>query len=107
MSISSAAQESVYLLSLCNSLGLYQGGAVLLNVDNQGAIKLAQHPITHSRSKHIDIRHFVRDLVERKVIQLEYLPTDQNLANILTKAFAGPKFIQLRCGLFGLAVQSH
>ena len=108
MSISSAAKESVYLLSLCKSLGLDLGGPVLLHGDNQGAIKLAQNPITHSRSKHIDIRHhLVRDLVERKVIQLDYLPTDQNLADILTKALAGPKFIQLRCGLFGLAVQSH
>ena len=108
MSISSAAQESVYLLSLCKSLGLDLGGPVLLHGHNQGAIKLAQNQITHSRSKHIDIRHyFVRDLVERKVIQLEYLPTDENLADILTKALAGPKFIQLRCGLFGLAVQSH
>ena len=108
MSISSAAQESVYLLSLCKSLVLDLGGPVLLHGDNQGAIMLAQNPITHSRSKHIDIRHhFVRDLVERKVIQLDYLPTDQNLAEILTKALTGPKFIQLRCGLFGVAVQSH
>ena len=108
MRISSAAQESVYLLSLCKSLGFDLGGPVLLHGDNQGAIKLARNPITHSRSKHIDNRHhFVRDLVERKVIQLEYLPTDQNLADILTKALAGPKFMKLRCGLFGLAVQSH
>ena len=72
MSISLASQECVYLLSLLKSLGLDIGGPILLQSDNHGAIKLVQNPITHSRSKHIDIRHhLVRDLVEREVIQLQ------------------------------------
>ena len=101
MSISLAAQECVYLLSLVQSIGLDLGGPVVLHGDNQGAMKLAQNPITHSRSKHIDIRHhFIRDLVERRNIQLQYLPTEDNIADILTKALANAKFIQLRSGLF-------
>ena len=64
MSISSASQECVYLLSLVKSLGLDRDGPILLQGENHGAIKLAENPITQSRSKHIDIRHhFVRDLV--------------------------------------------
>ena len=55
MSISFAAQECVYLLSLVQILSLDLDGPVLLHGDNQGAIKLAQNAITHSRNKHIDI----------------------------------------------------
>ena len=108
MSISLASQECVYLLSLVKSLGLDLDGPILLQGDNHGAIKLAQNPITHNRSKHIDIRHhFVRDLVEREVIQLQYKPTDQNIADILTKALGRPKFNQFRCDLFCPSVQHH
>ena len=57
MSISLASQQCVYLLSLVKSLGLGLDGPILLQGDNHGAIKLAENPITHSRSKHIDIRH--------------------------------------------------
>ena len=79
MSISLASQECVYLLSLVKSLGLDLDGPILLQGDNLGSIKFAQNPITHSRSKHIDIRHYpVRDLVEREVIRLRYIPMDQN-----------------------------
>ena len=36
--------------------------------DNEGAIQIAKHPISNSNSKHIDVRHFLRELVERKEI---------------------------------------
>ena len=96
------------LLSLVKSLGLDLDGPIFLHGDNKRAIKLAQNPITHSRSKHIDIRHhFVTDLVEREVIQLQYIPTDQNIADILTKALGRPKFNKFRCDLFCQSVQHH
>ena len=99
MSISLDAQECVDLLFLVQSSDL--GGPVLLHGDNQEVIKLAQNPITHSRSKHIDIRHhFIGDLVERRIIKLQYLPTEDNIADILTKALASSNFNQFRCGLF-------
>ena len=91
MSISLACQEWVYLLSLVKSLGLDLDGSTLLQGDNHGAIKLAQNPITHSRSKRNNIKqHFVRDLVEREVGQLQYIPTHQNIADFLTKALGHP-----------------
>ena len=49
MSISSAVQESVHLLSLSKSLGLDLADSVLLHGDNQGAIKLALNPITQAQ----------------------------------------------------------
>ena len=108
ISISLVFQECVYLLSLVKSLGLNLDGPILLQGHKHGAIKLAQNPITHSRSKLIDIRHhFARDLVERELIQLRYISTDQNIADNLTKALGRPKFNQFRCDLFCQLVQHH
>ena len=101
MSISLASKECVYIFSLVKSLGIDLDGPILLHGDNHGAIKLVQNPITQSRSKHIDIRHhFGRDFGEPEVIQLQYIPTDQNIAEISTEALGRPKFKQFRCGLF-------
>ena len=55
-------------------------------VDNQGAIALAKKPIHHQRSKHIDIKyHFIRGEIENKNIILNYIPTEENIADIFTK----------------------
>ena len=55
--------------------------------DNLSAINISKNPIQHSRTKHIDIRHhFIKDLVEDKVITLEHVATELQLADIFTKA---------------------
>ena len=65
--------------------------------DNSNAIDISKNPVQHSRTKHIEIRyHFIRDLVERKVVVLEYIPTDRQNANIFTKPLDRSKFESLR-----------
>lgn len=65
--------------------------------DNQGCIALAHNPVHHSRSKHIDLRaHFIREKVSQGVVDLRYVPTDRQLADILTKPLGPVKFAQLR-----------
>jgi len=55
--------------------------------DNQSCIKLTENPVFHGRSKHIGIKyHFIRDCVQKGVVKLEYIPTDKQVADILTKA---------------------
>ena len=59
---------------------------VMLHVDNQGALALAKNLVQHQRSKHIDIRyHFVRDEVRNGVVNLVYVPSEDNLADVFTK----------------------
>ena len=64
--------------------------------DNTSAINLSKNPVQHSNSKHIEIRyHFVRDLVEDKVVCLEFIHTDNQKANFFTKPLNGPRFESL------------
>ena len=57
--------------------------------DNQSCIKLSLNPVFHNRSKHIEIPyHYVRDMVEKNVIKLEYISTEDQIADTLTKPLA-------------------
>ena len=54
----------------------------------------------HARTKHIDIAlHFLRDHVQNKVLELKYVPSRENLADIFTKALPKPLHEELRTGL--------
>jgi hypothetical protein len=75
-------------------------GTVLLLCDNESAIKIANNPIQHSRTKHIDIRHhFLRDHVARGDIALSHVSTNHQLADIFTKPLDEARFVELRCEL--------
>ena len=59
----------------------------MIYCDNQSCINLTENPVFHDRSKHIEIMyHFIRDCVQKGVVKLEYIPTDEQVADILTKS---------------------
>jgi hypothetical protein len=63
-----------------------------LYIDNAGATYMAQNPVNNKRTKHIDIRyHHVRDWVQRKIIEIVKVPTEENISDILTKSLARPR----------------
>ena len=65
----------------------------VIHYDNQSYIKLSINPIFHDRSKHIDIRyHHLRDCVQRRIMLVQYIPTEYHDADILTKALTRSKF---------------
>ena len=70
---------------------------VPLLCDNESAIKIADNPVQHSRTKHIDIRHhFLRDHVAREDIELFHVGTEKQLADIFTKPLDEARFRELR-----------
>ena len=72
-------------------------------VDNDGAISLANNPLSSARTKHINVRfHFIRELTRSKTILVEYVPTKEQCADILTKALTGAIFKEHRDFLISL-----
>ena len=76
---------------------------IVIYCDNQSCIKLSANPVFHDRSKHIDIRyHHIIDCVQQRVMLLSYIPTEDQDADILTKALTKRKFEYHR-GRIGVA----
>jgi hypothetical protein len=71
----------------------FSQGTMIINCDNTSAINVSKNPVQHSQTKHIDIRHhFLRDLMESEVVSLSFIPTENQLVDILTKPLDGSRF---------------
>ena len=113
VSLSTAEAEYIAAGSSCSQLlwmkqmlGEYnvQQDVLTLYCDNISAINISKNPIQHSRTKHIDIRHhFIRDLVEDNIVTLEHVATENQLADIFTKALDANRFEVLR-GKLGICL---
>ena len=89
MATSQSTKEAIWLRKLLADVGFVQEGATTIMCDNQGCIALAKNPTHHSRTKHIDVQHhFIREKLESDEIRLEYCPTEDMVADVLTKALA-------------------
>ncbi|GKA43467.1 hypothetical protein Tco_0736191 [Tanacetum coccineum] len=75
--------------------------------DNKSAIAISNNPVLHSRTKHIDIRyHFMRDHVLKGDIELHFIPTQYQLANIFAKPLEESAFKRLIVELGMLNIDS-
>ena len=73
---------------------------IRLLCDNESAIKLANNPVSHSRTKHIDIQyHFLRDYEGKGDIKICHMSTEKQLADIFTKPLDESRFCALRSEL--------
>lgn len=92
VAITHAAKEALWLRSLIGQVFEPFVDPIPLNSDNQSAIALARDNQYHARTKHIDIRyHFIRWVTEDKKLHLVYCPTEDMVADVLTKALPSPK----------------
>jgi hypothetical protein len=67
--------------------------ATVILCDNQSCIKMKENAMFHDKSKHIEIRyHYIRDMVQRGAIKLQYVSTDEKVADVLTKPLSHVKF---------------
>ena len=88
-----AAKEAYFLSNAFDQLGYTPEGPIELRADNQSAIKLANNPVSHARSKHYPIQyHYVREQVAEGNLRLEYISTNDMVADGLTKALKKDKF---------------
>ncbi len=98
VALSDAARTGVYVMNLLNEIG-FPCSYINCASDNLSALTLSAHKASHQKTKHIAVRfHFIRTLVEQKVIKLNYVNTKVNIADILTKATDRTTFTSL-CSL--------
>ena len=93
IAITETAKEVIWLIQHLRELGFKVKSPVSLLADNQAAIALSKNPVHHQRSKHIDIRHhFLRDKIKDKMFKMEYVSTEDNIADVMTKAVSAKVF---------------
>jgi hypothetical protein len=92
-----AAKEVAWLRQLLEAIGFPQDGPTVVRADNNGAISLSEDPSFHARVKHIHVRHhYLRQQVAEKELKLKYVPSNDNVADTLTKPLAKQSFIKFR-----------
>ncbi len=102
IALAETAKEALWLKGLIKELQSLPADSITIYEDNQAAIKLANNPVDHQRTKHIDIRHhFLRDLVSNGELNVEYLDTTLMIADAQTKPLPRAQFDNL-CAMTGL-----
>ena len=95
--MSVAVREAVWLRKLLADLFDHEMDPIIIHCDNQSYVKLSENPVFHDRSKHIEIKyHYIKDMVQRKAVHVQYLPTHEQIADIFTKLLAKTKFEYFR-----------
>ena len=105
--LSECAKETAYINHALGQLKFsgvkdWSSEPMLIKEDNQGVIKIATGDVKHKHQKHILLRlAFVRECIQAKTIRLEYVPSADNIADVLTKNLPKEPFIRLRSLLLG------
>jgi len=88
---------------ILKDLGVYLSLPPMLWCDNVSALALASNPIFHARTKHIEVDyHYIREKVLNRDLQINFISTHDQLADIFTKALSSPQFLDLAYKLMGL-----
>ena len=77
--------------------------------DNKATINIAHNPVHHDQTKHVEVdRHFIKEKLDGGIISINYVPTSQQLADILTKGLTGHVFDHLtnKLGLINIYSQA-
>ena len=97
-----ATVECVWLRRLLADLDVGQQSSTTILTDSQSALAVARNPVFHARTKHIEVHyHYVRERLSAGEINLAYVPTQDNIADLFTKALPREKF-EAFCKALGL-----
>ena len=92
-----ASCKAVWLRRMLADMHVFQTGPTPLFCDNQGVLKLAKNPVFHEQTNHVETHcHYIHQLVEDGSIQLRYVPTMEQPADIFTKPLGPDKFVKFR-----------
>ena len=98
--LASASAEITWSQSLFKELKIECISVPTIWCDNISAIELAKNLVYHSRTKHIELdMHFIRDKVLARELEINYIPSEEQIADILTKPLTFTQFNYLRSKL--------
>lgn len=90
-------QDKLWLQDLLREIVGTPCARTVIRIDNRSAIALTKNPVFHGRSKHIHTRyHFIRECVEKGLMEVEHVPGSEQKTDILTKALARTKYKEMR-----------
>ena len=93
VALSEAAKEVKFVAQVMMSMGIPVKSPIIVRVDNVGAIFMSKNVTTSPRTKHMDIRyHFVCEYVEDRFIEIIFVQTKENRADIFMKNVSGPTY---------------
>ena len=83
----------LWLKKLMTEIGFPSRGTCRLFCDNKAAISISENPVQHDRTKHVEVdRHFIKEKLEDGIVEFLYIRSEDQLADILTKAVNGQIF---------------
>ena len=97
---SSAVRDGIFHREICQDMGVLSPGPTQLLLDSKSAIDMCWDPVAFKKTKHI-LRdaHFLRDVVARCVFKPSHVSSEEELADIMSKAVSRPIFLKLRPSL--------
>ena len=104
-SMAAVTAELKWLKALLGSLGVLHPQAMNLFCDSQSALYIAQNPVFHERTKHIEVDcHYVRDAIQEGILRTSHVKTDEQVADLFTKALGQKQFCYLldKLGIYDL-----
>ena len=97
-----ALSEMIWMKNLMAELKLLRNNTMVLNCDNISAMNIANNPVHHDRTKHIEIdRFFVKEKLDSNTLKLKYVKSSEQLADCLTKGL-GPSENVIMCNKMGM-----
>jgi hypothetical protein len=103
--MANAGKEVMWIKNFLQELGVFITDPIPLFCDNQAAIYIASNEVYHERTKHIEVDcHYVRELLQKKIISIPFVRSSMQLADIFTKALNVGPFTDLcnKLGVFNL-----
>lgn len=91
--LADSCSELMWISSLLSELGVKVNQQPVIYCDNLGAKSLSSNPVFHTRMKHIALAfHFVREQVQKGLLRVAYISTEDQLADVLTKPLPRQRF---------------
>ena len=71
--------------------------------DNKATLSIAHNPVHHNRTKHVEVDwHFIKEKIEANIINMSYIPTKEQVADIFTKGLLRQGFEELVTNKLGM-----